>query len=68
MRDDSVLVDILSLVGVEVTEEIVSTWTDSQCNEAENWACKLALKASDHSYIRVPKKPTFLEEFSNETG
>ena len=63
MRDDSVLVDILSLVSVVVTEEIVSTWTDEQCEQAETWACKLHLKASDNKYIRVPKKPEFLEQY-----
>lgn len=61
MRDDSVLVDILSLVEVFVTEEVVSTWTDEQCELAEDWACKLHLKASDNKYIRVPEKPKFLE-------
>ncbi len=67
MRDDSVLVDILSLVSVTVTEEIVSTWTDSQCEEAEDWACKLALKASDNLYIRVPKQPEFLKQYTDKT-
>jgi hypothetical protein len=63
MRDNSVLVDILSLVSVVVTEEVVSTWTDVQYDQAETWACKLHLKASDNKYIRVPKKPVFLEQY-----
>lgn len=59
MRDDSVLVDILSLVGVIVTDEIVSTWTDAQCELAESWAAKYYLRASDN-IVRVPKRPEFL--------
>lgn len=63
MRDDSVLVDILSLVGINVTEEIVSTWTDHQCDLAEAWACKVHLKASDNKHIRVPPQPDFLNQY-----
>jgi hypothetical protein len=66
MRDDSVLVDILSLVDVHVSEEIVSTWTDVQCDLAETWACRLHLKASDNSYVRVPKKPEFLIQYTGK--
>ena len=62
MRDDSVLVDILSLVSVIVTEEIVSTWTDAQCELAESWAAKYYLRAADN-IVRVPKRPDFLSSY-----
>ena len=64
MRDDSVLVDILSLVDIIVTEEIVSTWTDVQCELAETWAAKYYLRASDN-IVRVPKQPEFLEQYKS---
>lgn len=66
MRDDSVLVDILSLVDVHVSEEIVSTWTDEQCELAETWACKVHLKASDNKYIRIPSKPEYLNQYTGK--
>lgn len=62
MRDDSVLVDILSLVDVIVTEGVVSTWTDTQCELAETWAAKYYLRASDN-IVRVPKRPDFLTPY-----
>lgn len=62
MRDDSVLVDILSLVDVTVTEEEVSTWTDLQCLLAENWASKYYLRASDN-LVKVPNRPKFLDSY-----
>lgn len=63
MNNHSVLVDILSLVEVYVTEDIVSTWTEDQLLKAELWACRLHLKAGDHRYIRVPKMPEFLSMY-----
>jgi hypothetical protein len=63
MKGDSVLVDILSLVEVFVSEEIVSAWTDEQCELAEDWASRYYLRASDN-IIKVPKKPEFLEQYS----
>lgn len=66
MRENSVLVDILSLVEINVHEGIVSTWTDHQCNEAEYWACQLIAKANDYRYVRVPKIPEFLIKYTNK--
>lgn len=59
-RDDAILSDILSLVNLEISPEAISTWTEQQCQEAENWACKVYLKASDNQ-VKVPRKPQFLE-------
>jgi hypothetical protein len=58
-RDDAATVDLLSLVGVEVFEEDVASWTDEQVREAENWASALYLCVSDNN-LNVPPRPPFL--------
>lgn len=56
-----VLVDLLSLVGVTVTEDDVAGWHPAQRNEAQTWAILTHLSASDND-VRVPAKPDFLHD------
>lgn len=53
--------DLLSLVGVDVDHNAISRWTVEQMCEANKWATKSYLKASDNN-VRVPKRPKFLPE------
>lgn len=54
-----VLVDLLSVVGVSVTEERAGSWTQAQRREAEQWASATHLSASDND-VTVPERPAFL--------
>lgn len=58
---DQTLSDWLLLVAVKVPPETVATWSDEQHQEAQQWAVKTHLRASDNR-VRVPEKPAFVEE------
>ena len=61
-QDDLVLHDLLSLVipeGEMPTIERVTRWTNREKGEAEAWAGKAYLRASDN-HVRVPDRPSFL--------
>jgi hypothetical protein len=62
-RDDLILSDILSLVSISVSPEVISGWTDSNCEEAEEWAACMYLKASDNYGVKIPKEPKFLAQY-----
>ncbi|TCO57171.1 hypothetical protein [Actinocrispum wychmicini] len=57
---DEVLTDLLALVGVIVSPELMAEWTIDQRAEAANWAGAVHLHASDND-VTVPRKPTFLD-------
>jgi hypothetical protein len=63
LRDDTVLSDILSLVGIEASSDQIAQWTDTQCEDAEEWAACTHLRANDHYDVKVPKEPEFLEPY-----
>lgn len=51
----------LLLVGdADVTEELVTTWTQDQMDYAYNWAMRLHLYASDNPGVFVPERPDFI--------
>lgn len=58
-RDDPITVDLLGLVGIEVTREQVALWTDTEVLLAEDYAAQAYLQASDH-VVRVPALPAHL--------
>lgn len=62
-RNDSVTAVIVSVGGVTVDEAIVETWTDEQCQQAEEWAGAVHLRASDNDDVEVPPMPAFLEGY-----
>jgi hypothetical protein len=59
VSDPAVLSDILGLVGVHLSPSRCAELTAGQQEEAEKWAAKSYLKASDNN-VRVPKKPEWL--------
>lgn len=59
----SVLDDMLSLVGVNVSSEIIATWSPQQRHVAEKWASLSYLAASDND-VEVPKQPDFLSKYN----
>jgi hypothetical protein len=63
LRDDIVLSDILCLVGVEVTPEVIATWSDDDCEEIEHWASSTYLRASDNYGVKIPPEPKFLQQY-----
>jgi hypothetical protein len=59
-RNNDITADVLSLVSIQVPLEIIASWSDQQCEDAERWASAELLKASDNLYIRKIKMPEFL--------
>lgn len=57
--------DIIGLVGYDVPLVVLTSWPDDLINQAEKWAVKSHLKASDNN-VRVPKFPMFLEGFERK--
>jgi hypothetical protein len=55
--------DLLMLVGLEVPLTHILRWTAKQREQAEEWASKSHLRASDN-IVRVPVKPAFLNRYS----
>jgi hypothetical protein len=51
--------DILLLVGIHLGLDVIAGWTDQQRAQAEDWASREHLSASDNPIHRVPK-PEFL--------
>lgn len=58
-RDDERTLCILLLCGGhDVTPEAIAAWTDEQCQQAEDWAGREHLHASDNDDVeRVPMPP-----------
>lgn len=61
-RDDERTRDILSLTGQGacVPLEAIKSWTDEQCETAENWAGATHLNASDNDDVVVPPIPEWV--------
>lgn len=53
--------DVLLLVGYELDASALSVLSVQQLLEAEHWAAKTHLRASDNP-VRVPPRPTWLPE------
>lgn len=53
-------VDILGLVGITVSVDTVRNWSPLQRMQAEDWAAKTHLAASDND-VDVPSQPEFLK-------
>lgn len=61
-----ILSDLLGVVDIQVTPEIVMKWTTKQREKAEKWAARSHLRASDND-IFVPKRPSFLDMYDSYT-
>lgn len=61
-RNNRILYDLLTLViEHSVSHYVVRSWSDKAAYEAETWAAKLHLRASDN-ILRVPPVPDFLRQ------
>ena len=58
-RDDQVLSAILSLMNIEISPEIIATWSDDDCQQAEDWA------SSDFNDDIVFAEPEFLQQYKH---
>lgn len=57
-RDDEVLCCILSLAGIEISAEVIATWSDKNCEEAEVWASRNDdLKVEDPWFVKECQSP-----------
>ncbi len=63
--DAEVTADLLGLVGISVSSEIVSVWTEEQVQAAEDWAAAAHLEASDND-VKAPPMPGFLRPYGAE--
>lgn len=66
-RDEaSVIQDFLMCVDHYVTLKEIESWSEQKLEKISAWASAVHLKASDNSYIRVPKKPAFKSKPASE--
>lgn len=56
-RDDEATQDLLSLADKLAMRSVIATWTDEQCQQAEEWASARHFSASDNPGVRVPPIP-----------
>jgi hypothetical protein len=62
-RDNNRTRNCLSLVSdTKASMELIATWTDKQCQEAEEWALAVHLNASDNDDVVVPPRPVFIPQ------
>ncbi len=57
--DFKLLQEMLDMVDCKVSLREILSWTDEQREQAETWAAKVHLRASDN-IVRVPTRPRFL--------
>ena len=62
-RDDEATRDLLELVDVIVPILVIRTWSDEQCQRAEDWAAARHYLASDNE-VCVPRTPSHVVEFA----
>jgi len=60
-----IIADMLGLVGIDVEASDVAQWTKVQQEQAEKYAAKAHLRASDNN-VRVPTMPAFLKGYERE--
>lgn len=63
-RDDEQTYCILYLVGGHnVSRDAIASWSDEDCQLAENWAMATHLQASDNDGIEIPPVPSCVIPF-----
>ena len=67
-RDGEALQSLLLLVEVECSTDAIKSWTDQQCQLAEDWASAVHLMASDNDDVEVPPRPAFLPAQGAQQG
>ncbi len=46
--------------------EVIATWTEQQCDQADAWAGALHLRASDNDDVDVPAEPAHVYELRRQ--
>lgn len=64
-RDDEATIDLLELAGILAPTQVVHSWTDEQCQQAEEWAAARHFRASDNA-VRVPPVPAHVAAIAAE--
>lgn len=60
VRDDESTFDVFMLIDKPgVTREVIASWTNAQCKQAEAWAMLTHFSASDNN-VTVPPAPDFI--------
>jgi hypothetical protein len=60
LRDDECMQEIfLAVFSVDVSREVIATWSDAECQAVEKWCGAYSASASDN-IVRIPPKPAVL--------
>lgn len=63
-RDDEATYCTLLLIGGHnVSPDAIASWSDEQCQQAEQWAMAIHLQASDNVDVEVPRTPDCVRPF-----
>lgn len=54
---------LLLVSGHNVSLDAVASWSDEQCQQAEQWALAIHLQASDNDGVEVPRTPECVRPF-----
>ena len=64
-RDNQATQLCLLMIDLDIPEAEIASWTDEQCQKAEEYAAAIHLRASDN-IIRIPPMPEFLKKFATD--
>ena len=67
-NDDATFNSLLLVSGHYVPREAISTWTDDECRQAEEWALTLHVHASDNDDVEVPPMPACVAAYPDESS
>lgn len=67
-RDDEITSTCLLLVGgYDVPRDAISTWSDEECMQAEEWARAVHYCASDNDDVEVPPVPSWVAHWATDS-
>lgn len=62
-NDEATYHTLLLVSGHAVTPDVIASWSDEQCQQAEQWAMAIHLQASDNDGVEVPRTPECVRPF-----
>jgi hypothetical protein len=65
-RDDEMLSELLSLVGMEVPVKDIIAWKESDCEAVENWVVIVHCATSSYEHFFAGKKPEILDSYKTK--
>lgn len=67
-RDEERTYTTLLLVGgYDVPHDAISSWSDEECMQAEEWATALHYYASDNDDVEVPPVPSWVAHWTTDS-